>query len=343
MDSIRLMTVCGRFRFMAMKVLRATTAAMTWVVLSVPIQGDATALSCASGWTSNPVHFESVIQYADMQSKSNPTVHVLINGRAAKMLLDTGSNINVLWEASLLDETPSGDVHRLEAHVASADSKTAMAALADERGNVLRQEFHVVSHSALAADGYSGIVSPQAIAHDWAVVIDFERNCVFVSPPFDIRSVNGFDVRREHTIPNPYAVMAIPVELDGNKIPLIVDSGSFNTSILASLVEAKPKGERTARSMDMFGEELPHGGSMRLVDLSINGKTFRSQPVVPSPTIGQNGITALGYLGMDILKDRVIYHDGTRQVFILLTRENGLKTSRWRRLKNDSLAILASQ
>ena len=190
---------------------------MILVAVCIPFPGYASTGTCASDWTSNPVHFESVIQYADMQSKTNPTIHVLINGKAAKMMLDTGANINVLWNASLLDESLSPDSHRFDAHVASADSKTLTVALADGRGNALRQEFQVVPNSVLAADGYSGIVSPQAVAHGNAVVIDFEKNCFFTSSPFDISSDEDLDVHWGATIPNSYGVMGIPVELDGKK------------------------------------------------------------------------------------------------------------------------------
>ena len=291
----------------------------------IPFQGNASTERCASDWTTNPVQFESVIQYDDMQSKANPTVHVLVNGKSAKMMLDTGANVNVLWNASLLDESLGPDSHRLDAHVASADSKTLTVALADDRGSALRQEFYVVPDSVLAADGYSGIVSPQAVAHGSAVVIDFEKNCFFTSSPFDIRSDKDLDVHRGATIPNPYGVMGIPVELDGKKIPLVVDTGASVTTILASLVDAKPQGQKSARAIDLLGAEIVQGENMRFVDLGINGKVFGSHPVVPQLAIHDKGIVAFGFIGMDILKNHVIYHDGTNKVFILLTRERAAK------------------
>lgn len=308
-----------------MKIFKATAGLMTVAAFSIPFHGNANAGGCAFGWTADPVQFDTVIQYVDMPEKINPTLHVLINGKAAKMLLDTGANINVLWETSLLDEAPGSDVHRFDAHVVSAESRTVTVDLADDHGNVLRQEFQLVSNTVLAADGYSGIVSPQAVANDNVAVIDFEKNCFFISPRFDIRSDNGLDVRRGSTISNQYGVMAVPVELDGRKIPLIVDSGASVTTILASLVDSKPKGRKSTRSMDMFGAEVPHGEHMRLVDLIINGKTFKSQSVIPSPTMNHNGIVAFGYIGMDILRDHVIYHDESRKEFVLLTRQGAAK------------------
>ncbi|CAM4201112.1 hypothetical protein [Bordetella muralis] len=304
-----------------MKIPNPTIWLMFLVALSSPFQGAAEIASCASDWTASPAQFESVIEYDDIHSKANPTVHVLVNGKIAKMMLDTRASVSILWETALLDETPGPDVHRLDAHVASVDAQAAKATLEDDRGNALRHEFHVVRGSVLAADGYSGILSPQALAQNNAVVIDLEKNCFFTSPSFDIRSGSGLDVRRGATIPNPYGVMGIHVELDGSKIPLIVDTGASVTNVLSSLIDSKPKGPKSGRTMDMFGAELQQDEYMRLIDLSINGKIFRSQPVVPNPTINERGILTYGYIGMDILKDRVIYHDGARSEFILMTRD----------------------
>ncbi|WP_143277038.1 hypothetical protein [Bordetella genomosp. 4] len=304
-----------------MKIPNPTIWLMFLVALSLPFQGTAETASCASDWTANHSQFESAIEYDDIQSKANPTVHILINGKPAKMMLDTGASVSILWRTSLLDEPPGPDVHRLDAHVASVDAQVAKATLEDDRGNVLRHEFHVVRDSVLAADGYSGILSPQAVAQNNAVVIDLEKNCFFTSPSFDIRLGGGLDVHRGATIPNLYGVMGIHAELDGSKIPLIVDTGASVTNVLSSLIDSKPKGPKSGRTMDMFGAELSQDEYMRLIDLSINGKIFRSQPVVASPTINERGIVTSGYIGMDILKDRVIYHDGSRNEFILLTRE----------------------
>jgi hypothetical protein len=64
---------------------------------------------------------------------------------------------------------------------------------------------------------------------------------------------------------------------------------------------------------------------MRLVDLKINGQIFKSHPVAPLPKISDKGIGVRGYIGMDILKERVIYYDGTKNQFILVTREESGK------------------
>lgn len=308
-----------------MKILKIVTRFIIFGSLNVSFQANSTTESCAVGWTTDPAQFESAIQYDDMQGKINPSMHVLINGKAAKVILDTGSNVNILWDASLLDETPAPDVQLIESHVASAGSRAVPVALADEHGNVLRRTFYVTPNSALAADGYSGIVSPQAIAQDSAMVLDFEKNCFFSSARFDIRSNHELDVRRGSTIPNSDGILAIPVGLDGREIPVIVDTGASVSAVLSSLVATKPKGKKSAREMDVFGVEIPRDEHMRLVDLSINDKTFKLHPVIPRPTMNMSGMVVSGYIGMDVLKDHVIYHDAALQEFVLLTRqESGL-------------------
>jgi hypothetical protein len=262
-----------------------------------------------------------------MHTKTNPTVHVLINGKAVKMMLDSGSNSHSLWDESLLDETPSSNIERQHAIVGSGDARRVKATLADYHGYSGRQEFYLLADSALAEDGYSGILSPQAVAGHNAVVIDFEKNCFFTAPPFDIGSDNGLHVGRGTTIQNPYYVMAISVELDGRKIPVVVDSGAPRTFIQASLVASNPKGLESPRTMDIFKAELPKSEYMRLVDLKINGQIFKSLPVIPRQTKDQNVVVNLGYIGMDILKERVIYYDATKQEFILLTRQEAAKQS----------------
>src|SRR5690606_24388267 len=133
--------------------------------------------------------------------------------------------------------------------------------------------------------------------------------CFFISSPFDMPAGDEVEVDRGRGIPNPYQVMGIPVEFDGREIALLVDSGAPVTRIHAPVVASQPKGQKTGRAMDMFGAEIEQGEHMRLVDLKINGKHFKEWPVSPGPALHDSGIQALGYIGMDILKDRVIYYD----------------------------------
>ncbi|WP_143277591.1 hypothetical protein [Bordetella genomosp. 10] len=267
------------------------------------------------------MQFQSSIQYDDMQSKANPTVHILVNGRPAKMMLDTGSNSHSLWDEFLLDENPSATIERQHAIVGSGNARKVKATLADYHGNAIRQDFYLLTESALSEDGYSGILSPQAIAGPNAVVVDFEENCFFTSPPFDIGTVNDLNIRRGTTIPNPYYVIATSVELDNRMIPMLVDSGAPFTFIQASLLASKPKGKESPKIMDIFKAELPRNEHMRLVDLKINGQILKSLPVIPRHTKNEEVVDNLGYIGMDILKNNIIYYDGTHHDFNLLSRQ----------------------
>lgn len=317
-----------------MKTPITITAFVGLVALPTYLQASTGTGNCATGWTREPVQFESSIQYDDMQSKANPTVHVLINGKTAKMMLDTGAQTSVLWDESLINELPSADSQKLYAHVASAEAKRVGATLEDGHGNSLYHQFHLLTYSILADEGYAGILSPQAVAANDAVTIDLEKNCFFTGSPFNIRSRSGFDVYEGVTIPNPYGIMAIPVELDAHKIPLLIDTGASNTSISASFVAAKLKGRTSPRAVDMFGAEIPQDTQMRLVDLKINGQMFRSVSIIPRSTVSEiegildgdkEGIVNYGFIGMDILKNRVIYHDGAQHKFILLTPQQATK------------------
>ena len=294
---------------------------LTCGALSAPFQANARSGSCAAGWPAHSVAFENDILYPDVQSKADPTIHVLINGKVAKMMLDTGAQAHYLWDASLLDEAPSLDSEKTYAHISSADARKVRATLADAKGNRKRQEFLLVSDSILAAYGYAGVLSPQTLAEDSAFIIDLEKNCFFTSAPFEIRSDSDLDVRKGTSIANPYRLMMIPIGLDDREFPMLVDTGASDTSIFAALVEFKPKGQNAPGAIDAFGAEVPKGERMRIVDLKINGETFRARPVIPWPVRkDKQGFENYGFIGMDILKDRVIYYDGARHEFTLLTR-----------------------
>lgn len=306
-----------------MKISKIARALLTFIALSASIHAYGRTERCTAGLTTHRPQFEAVISYEDTQSKTLPTVLVRIDGKVAKMLLDSGSNVNILLDAALADATPRPGPYQIDAHVGSAEAQRVHVTLGDDHGNTLKKDFYVLANSPLAADGYAGILSPQALAGHGAVVMDFEKNCLFTSVPFEISADDSLQVRRGRTVENPHNIMAIPVRLDDHELPLIVDSGASDTRILSSLVRSKPEGPVSPSTTDVFGLEVPREGSMRLVDLEINGRTFRSHPVIPMPTLDDKGIVSFGHIGMDILKDLVIYHAGVQGEFILLARQGG--------------------
>ncbi|MFC4276755.1 pepsin/retropepsin-like aspartic protease family protein [Achromobacter aloeverae] len=304
-----------------MGTFKATVCLLAFAALALPLHVSATTKTCSAGLTNNPVQFEGALHYDDMQSKRNPTVHVRINGKPAKMMLDSGSNSNSLWDGSLLNEAPSARVEKLDGIAGSAEARTVNATLADDHGHALRQEFYLLTDSALLQDGYAGILSPQAVAGLDAVVIDFEKNCFFTSAPFDIAFDHGLRAGQSTTIRNPHNVIAISVQLDNRIVPVIIDSGAPRTFIQASLVSSNPKGELSPRMMDIFKAEIPGAEHMRLVDLKINGREFKSLPVIPRQTEDARVVANFGYIGMDILKERIVYYDARQQEFRLLTHQ----------------------
>jgi hypothetical protein len=282
----------------------------------------ATAYSaCGTEWSQQLPLFQTAIEYDDSLTKFNPTVHVFVDGKAVKMMLDTGASANLLWDASILKEAPETASNRVDSHVASADARRVRATLADHQGNSLNQEFFLVSESVLSQYGYSGLLSPQQVAGDNSLVVDLHSDCLVVGRSIDIHAHAGFTVYPGRSLANPYGIMAIPVELGRARIRVIVDSGASVSSLLASLVESKPRGAQAPRAMDVFGAIMPTQ-RMRLVDLNINGKVFRSHSVIPRPAVDDRGITDFGYIGMDILRNLVIYHDKTRGEFSLLVPKN---------------------
>lgn len=240
-----------------MKIFTITAGLTTLAALSGPAYASASSGSCADGLTTKPVQFESALTYDDMGSKSNPAVQVRINGKLVKMQLDSGSNIHNLWDKSLIDDSSTLDSIKLDAVSGATEARVVKATLADKHGRSSRQEFALLADSALAQDGFSGILSPQAVAGLDAAVIDFDRNCFFTSSPFDVSSHKHLHVARGTTIRNSHDGIAVSVDLDGQIIPLETD---------------------------------------------------------------EEGVPNFGHIGMDILKDRVVYYDGTKRKFNLLTR-----------------------
>ncbi|ALM82030.1 hypothetical protein [Bordetella sp. N] len=292
--------------------------ALILAAVGLPLHANAAEQECVRDLTAVPVQFQSAIQYEDMQTKANPAVRVLINGKPARMVLDTGSNRHSLWDASLLDEKPGSAVEHQLAIAGMGEVRRVQATVADHHGHALRQDFDFMTDSALAKDGYAGILSPQLLAGKNVTILDFEANCFFTSPSFDSSNANGLDVHRGVAIQNAWYIVGISAELDQSIIPLLVDSGAARTTIQAALVAAKPMGGNSPKTMDIFKAELPDGGQMRLVDLKINGLTFESLPVIPRHTDGGKVMVNLGAVGMDVLKGRIVYYDGAQHQFHLM-------------------------
>ncbi|MVW71331.1 aspartyl protease family protein [Bordetella sp. 15P40C-2] len=299
---------------------------VVWMVAACASLGLVTEAysGCGSEWVQGSPLFSAPIEYDDPHRKSNPTVRVFVDGSAVKMMLDTGASSSLLWDASIVKDVPEPDSNRVDSHVGSSEAKRVGATLADHSGHALSQEFFLVSDSVLSQYGYSGILSPQQLAGDNRLVVDLLNDCLIVARSFDVHSDTRFALFPGRTLANSYGVMAIPLEIAGGRIPVIVDTGASVSSLLASLVKNRPQGAEAPRAMDVFGSIMPTQ-RMRLVNLKINGKEFRSHPVIPRPTVDDRGITDFGYIGMDILKNLVIYHDGARGDFSLLVPRNDHK------------------
>ena len=185
-----------------MKNICMSIVLMLLAMLSEPGHATVKPASCTNGWPVNSSVFETKIEYDDLQSKANPTVHVTINGKPAKMVLDTGASVNFIWDSSFFDSDVDGNSYEVHSHVASTQAKVVKGLVSDDHGRALHRDFFLVDRSILAAYGYAGLLSPQAIAGDDAVLIDFDQDCFFTSQTFDIQSDERFNVRTGGVIEN---------------------------------------------------------------------------------------------------------------------------------------------
>ncbi|VVD66974.1 hypothetical protein PIN31009_00403 [Pandoraea iniqua] len=299
-----------------------------------PFAHDANAGTCSAPWPNVKPMLESAIRYSDDVKKSDPYITLTTRGQPVKMLLDTGSNVHVIWDKRLLggdrgvtaDESPaadatSGEVEEDETLHAIASSTLAQRTvldLVDAQGRRVTQSFYVIDETPLMVDGFSGIISPQYLAQEKVSVIDFKHDCFFVSERFDPVAGGKFVMSAGRSLPNPHRVMAIPLGVLGARVPVVVDSGASGTTLLGRVIEHSPAGLRLPMSIDLLGNAIASDERARLVDLTINGETVMRHPVTPALALRDKGIVSLGSIGMDILKDRILFHDDDRHRFVFL-------------------------
>ncbi|MGC7404779.1 hypothetical protein ACPWR0_08865 [Pandoraea pneumonica] len=298
--------------------------------------GGAHAGMCSAPWPEVKPVLESAIGYGDATKKSDPFVTLTTRGRRVRLLLDTGSNAHVIWDKRLLAdpaaESGNADTSRqsdaradgaeagetLHAIASSTHARPAALDLVDMQGNRVTQQFYVIDATPLMADGFSGILSPQYLAQEKVSIIDFKRDCFFVSERFDPEANGQFSLSSGGTLPNPYRVMAIPLGVAGARVPVVVDSGAPFTKLLAAVIERSPAGPRLPMNIDLLGNPIASDERTRLVDLTINGETVKRHPVMTAATLSDKGIVSMGAIGMDLLRDRVLFHDDDRHRFVFL-------------------------
>ncbi|VVE16436.1 hypothetical protein PIN31009_02903 [Pandoraea iniqua] len=287
--------------------------------------GAAGTTTCASPWPSAKVSFEAKIGYLNLETKASPFVTVEIDGQPRRLLLDTGTNLNVLWDTSLSGKAASGPKRIVQTEVAQTQSTQASHRMSDGLHEAFDSLFHWIPPSILADDGLSGILSPQVTAHEIAgsrrsfAVLDFDRDCFFVSPAFDIDDTPAYRLARGRGIPNPHRVMATSLGLYDAKIPVTVDSGAEQSNLLRTLVSALPKVTATTRIADLWGNVLTNKTYMRRVSFTLNGIEHRNVLVAEADAVQEGGSTTLGTIGMDILRNRVvILSSDTREFYLLV-------------------------
>ena len=288
------------------------------------------AQSCSAPWPGVHPVFTSRIEYGDRGRKSDPYIAVRINGKLAKMLLDTGSNAHVIWDARLLGEGGDNATHEtqtLDAIASSTQAKGALLTLDDATGNEHLQRFYVIAETPLMADGFSGIISPQSLAQEKVSVLNFKDDCFFVSDRFDPEAGGRYRTEAVGAIPNSDRVMGIPLDVPGGRVPVVVDSGAYRTTLLGSLMHSAPVGRDRTTNVDLLGNVIVGKRRTRLVDITINGRHAPRHPVVPASAISEKGIVSLGAVGMDLLAGNVIFHDGDRNRFAFVETAGRVEVS----------------
>ncbi|MCI3207423.1 MULTISPECIES: retroviral-like aspartic protease family protein [Pandoraea] len=272
--------------------------------------------------------FESSIRYGSPEHKANPFIIVQIDGQRFKMLLDTGSNRHVMWDARLTKgkTAAGGGAEVLIAIASSTQARSRLLEIEDAGGRRIKQSFYVIDETPLMADGFSGILSPQYLADDKVSILNFKDDCFFVSDRFEPVANGKFRIADGKALPNRHRVMAIPLGVHNARIPVIVDSGAQTTSLPRALIKGGRPGRRSPPTTDLLGVEVVSDPLTKQVDLSLNGEILPRHPVASRAVPVEGGVASLGAIGMDILRNKIVFHDDDRCRFALLEPINAAGT-----------------
>lgn len=299
---------------------RHAVSTLLTLLCAMPSLVHASPERCAEPWPSAKTWFESSIRYGDPLRKADPFITVKIDGELVRMLLDTGANRHVLWDVRLLPMVTDARAEHavLNAIASAASARRVTLDVEDVAGRQTAQEFYAIGETPLMAEGFSGIVSPQYLANDKVSVLNFKDDCFFVSDRFDPTSAGRFDIADGTSLPNRHRVMAIAVGFKGTRIPVVVDSGAYASTLSTSLLHRAKSGATRRRTVDLLGQTIEGEARMRFVDLTINGRRIDRHPVAPQTQPHEGGIASLGAIGMDVLRDRIVFHDNERNRFAML-------------------------
>ncbi|VVE59962.1 hypothetical protein PAN31117_00082 [Pandoraea anapnoica] len=290
------------------------------LICSLPQFAYASSARCSDMWPIVRPVFASTIQYGNAERKSDPFITVSINNQPARMLLDSGSNRHVIWDPRFVSKgaAPNTGSHVLNAIASSAPARQRVIELEDDERRSTVQTIYEIDETPLMAEGFSGIISPQYLAGGHVSVMNFKDDCFFVGRRFEPEVLGKIRVDDGSALPNIHHVMAIPVGFKAARIPMLVDSGAYATTLPLSMISGEAVGEARRRSVDLLGREIESDGRLRLVDLTINGQLISRHPVASQDVPRQGGVASLGAIGMAVLKNRIVFYDNERHRFALL-------------------------
>ncbi len=308
-------------------IARSVVLTFLSLLIAMPLLAHGRSERCSAPWPFVQPVFESSIRYGDPLRKADPFITVRIGGRPASMLLDTGSNRHVVWDARLLPVVAEIPAQResLSAIASSAPAKRLTLDVEDEGGHNVAQDFYAIDETPLMAEGFSGIVSPQYLANDKVAVLNFKDDCFFISDRFEPTGDGRFRITDGTSLLNVHRVMAIAVAFKGARIPVVVDSGAYATTLLTSLIQDAEPGALRRKTVDLLGQPIEGEAHMRRVDLTIHGERIVRHPVAPQAQAHDAGIASLGAIGMDVLRNRIVFHDNERNRFAMIEPLDALR------------------
>lgn len=236
----------------------------------------------------------------------SPVLDVVVNGRRAVLLVDTGASVHTLakWFVDAAKLTPQPTDHTV---TGSTGAVTRVDVVANVEARLV--DGRLVIPQAIVADlpplfeqhRIAGLLSPQLLAGAGeAVLFDLRRPRLSIRP--DNTPPSGRDrvcVNGESAFRN--RLYATAVTIAGTEASLLVDSGATRTTIRVDSTAGKALRGRAVEG----GENRGVGGAVdRLLVASGVAVRRGSANAVMDVRLGtgQNACGADGLLGMDLLK-----------------------------------------
>jgi predicted aspartyl protease len=250
-----------------------------------------------------------------------PLVHGTIAGKPTLLLLDTGAYDHLLegwFAAELMDASASGKVAAVVDHAnrrVAMDAWSPVSLALDGWGplGTIRPLATRDQTPGPKAFGVGGILSPQRLARDGPVVIDFTAG--EMAGEDEVRAAARLAARRVSLgtavrCGNTYAMAAT---VEGKDARLVVDTGAFATDLKASSAPGRALAGRSSVSRDVYAI----GGAVttRLIadaKVTLGSMSEKLDVAIVNDRGGGARCAGDGVVGMDVLGRCVLVIEATR-------------------------------